>query len=418
MTKSITSVDVDRVIHAKEVLADYKKNLLDIYAKSYSRKYKKTIQRRMDNICYIFDSIPLITEMLLEDYPTEYNNTKEFELLKEEARDFYILNKTLSYRSEQEKISLLKKKFNTESTKNLYDLLFLNFDSFSLKTTKILANSELDSISKQKIIERRRKYFEQCDSLNINPITNPIVIDNLLQKLKKIDLEVNITLIKESKFGQRKQKEISREIGISIDSNTLARLFFSDYDANCTIVDFGNNNYKNFVVIPLVKILSESPDSIDETFLHENRHAIECKGLNCGLNIRPESTYVTLNEIRTDKNAFSDMKELGRIFINSTKTDALSIYESLFPLCGNLFEEYNKTFNNWAINNNIATMERYLGPEIIEFVSMLDKAKDTQEFFRTSKTMDYPIEHYLDKVDIIKQKLRKKQSIWQKIYKK
>jgi len=406
---------IDDLIYAKEILLEKRKELLKLYTDSYGKLNSKKISKKMDEAIYIFDSLPTETEFFLDNNPSSYNNSIEYEIIKEEAKDYKELKQRLLTESEEEKIKVLKVFFNINKTlteEEYKSLLSLNFSSYSSESYQILLNPNIDNENKLDIRNERKNYLIESEKLGILPIVDPQEIDTKIQILDMLKDNFLFELISQSKFIQRKKQEIFNQTGIIMRDEEFIKMYEDDYALAVQIPHFNRKTGKMYQILhcPIFSIANYSLNSLDQIFLHENRHLIESKSRISDYNrIRKYSTFT---ELRTEKNSFNDYDQIDKIFYRTNEESIKSGYYDLFPLCGDLFEKHLNKFNRYFFNNNISSMERTLGKDIIEYSEMLNETLATITTLKSNNGEAESIvinpTPYLEKVEILKNKLKTK----------
>src|SRR5699024_165416 len=96
-------------------------------------------------------------------------------------------------------------------------------------------------------------------------------------------------------------------------------------------------------------------------FYHEIRHAVENGGID----------YNVINELRTDKHAYEDKHILPQLFDNNGECQ--SVYLSILPLSGDLFNTFEGFFDKIAINNDTEKLESVVSKDTLtEYNNMLN----------------------------------------------
>ena len=405
----IKCTDIERLINTKETLQEKRKELLNIYTESYGKRNKRKIERKMDEAIYIFDSKPTESEFFLDKNKTSFNETIKYSQIKEEAEDYKLLKRALLNECKDDVLTLLKKYFPVPEEKE-EKLLNLNFQSYSSETYRILLNPNVEEETKKLIRKQREKYQESCHELGVYPVTDYPVIDNIISKIKDYKEDMIFELVSKSKFIQRKQQEIYDEKGIIIPAEKFAKIFEDEeaVAAQTSFYDRKTRRLQQIVYFPILAIANYEKDSLDRVFLHENRHLLE-SGNNI-FDYYNSRMYNGLTEIRTEKNAIQDLNDITPIF-TETKKETKSLYDELFPLCGDLFEIYRNDFNKYFFNHKILQMERRAGSGIQELAQMIDEALNTIiECDTQGNNSEIVINNaqYLEKVEKIKGKMKRK----------
>lgn len=406
--------DIENIIYAKEILQEKRKELLNLYTDSYGILNRRKIERKMNNATYIFDSLPTETEFFLDRNISSYNNSLEYEMIKEEAKDYKELRKRMQKELETEQIKLLKEFFSKKEKikeEDLKKLLSLKFQSYSSESYRMLLSSNIDLATKLEIRKMRENYIKECDKANVYPVVNPKKIDLMIYRLNELKEIMTYEIISKSKFIQRKKQEIFDKSGIIITNEEFVKMFENENALAVQIPHLDKKTGKLHQILhcPIFSIANISPDTIDQIFLHENRHLVESQYKIIDYYLA--NRYIVFTEIRTEKNAINDLEKIDSIFYRTNESGLKSAYEDLFPLCGDLFEKHITKFNRWFINNNIAAMEKKLGSDILEYADMLTETLETVMApgnSRVSENVAINPTSYLEKVEKINSKIKKK----------
>lgn len=359
--------DVERILHAKEILEEQKEKLIKYYTEVYGKKYQSLIEERLNKTLYFFDSPPDITFDFFSEHQSAFNNTKEFDRLAKSAKQYKKLSKALIRLKSSEMFEVFCAEYNISPKQyrlKKYELLNLPLESFSTQNQAFLQNENISPTFKLEIIKAQEEYLTGCDNLGVAPLTNPGRIDLLLRYQALNNLVIQQALLIRSAWSKNFQKELLRITKSPImydqlyalicDNGMTGKFFQYRYSDNREAIPI--------VAIPLIEMSEER--NLDRIFLHENRHAVEAGPNSAGIYNALEKRYQLLNEIRTEKGAIEDCAATDVIFSRSgcSKTE----YEILFPLCGTLLEDYRNEFNECAITNDSKKLESIFGTEELQ----------------------------------------------------
>lgn len=341
---------IERLIQAKEVLQEYKSQLLKYYTFSYGKEYQSLLQERMAHTIYLFDSPPDITLSFVEQYQNVIE-PNQYEILKKEAEDYLSLQKEIVEKQEIALAGVYCQYFGI-SRKCFFEakdrFLSLPIQFFSSSMQKYLQDEKISVEEKDKIEFFRTWYQALCSILDVTPLENGNFVDCILQAKEKVEQKGRSELISRSLWGQRIQQEIEQQYGFSLASSFLSSIVLpSNRDASCAFFSQSKSPTR-LVFLPLMKIFLQYDGDIDALFFHENRHAMES----------PANSYSLINEIRTEKHAIEDSKTLPTMF---SRGQSRSLYQQLFPLTENLFEEYQPIFDHFALTGDNNSLDQCFG---------------------------------------------------------
>lgn len=408
--RKVLMSDIDRILHAEEVLSDYKPLLLDYYVEEYGKKYRSLLEKRLDSVIYLFDSPPDITYQFFLDHETEFNNTKEFLTLKYQAFEYTQVRKSWQQSINRVMQDLLQEQFGVSSRemkKIREEVLELNFACFRSQYQQMLVDESVEDSIKRGIKNQQEEYFRKCDELKISAITDSEVIDSILNKKEKMSLFMKRMIFLSTSWG----KSIQEKIGITSKSSRvlyqcIASTLIDNPDMGGKFLKcLYNSSYSPIILLPLITHFTNC--SIDDIFFHETRHLMETNEVGTGIyRYKNYRFYKFLNEIRTEKHAMQDDEHLRTIFSKIPEEEyRRSYYCSFFPITFDLFEKYGYLFDEWAVCNNIEEMEQVLGKtEILEYAQMLnDTHKKIENYRHITQILCFAREPFQEKVEKLEQ---------------
>lgn len=361
----MSSIEIDRIIHAYDVIECEKKELTNMYVEDYGEEYRHLVNNRLENAIYLFDSTPDISYDFFKKYESSYNETEEFEQLEKDANEYRkILNNMINNCNDMYFKRLCDyfgcSKVEYQSKKE--EMLRLPIELFST-SVKSLEHDYLEIFTYDNSYSQAKEaYFALCDQLGLSSLDDSYKIDELL-KWKAEIFEIYIrNALKDTAWFQKKQQEISKKMG----QNLTARELYSLYNGGPVMRNVYTSN-NNIVYLPLAKYFDVV--NLDAIFLHENRHLVECGGdKGIGISLLPDEKYRVLNEIRTEKCALKDAKSRKNFLFtpHDKEFKACSAYSDIFPVTVNLFENNSSLFNKCAIRNDIETLEMFFGKSDLE----------------------------------------------------
>lgn len=376
----MNSKSIEQFIYAKEIMEDIKKTLIPYYISQYGTKNKDLIEQRMRHTFYLISSTPDLIYNELKDSSSYFKSQSDYDNMITEYLDYIEVNREL----EKEKItklrSLLCKEYGVlESTINKKDIpiekLFLN--SFSSSMIALLKSPYTGFDTKDEIHKLQLRYFKQCNNLGCEPIIETNIIDSILNKIKTLDVDYQVILLKRTLWGQRLYKYFIENNGFTegyIKSTNQEDLFYRMLQQDvflpsgqmqCVYFTSKINNeiekVTNWICFPMLENMNFD---LNHNFYHEMRHAVE----NGGIGFKK---YNFINELRTDKHALDDNTALPKIF--NTDGKCKSIYVPLLPLTDGLFDNFEGFFDDIAISNNVNKLEMAVNKDIlIEYENMLN----------------------------------------------
>lgn len=354
-----------------ECLETKTKELERIYLEDYGKKYKDIIHNRLDNTIYLLNSTP--------DFSYEY--LKKYNLLSKideesfmtEYEDYFALIKDITTRKNQLIFLAICKvfKLNPKDYQNkLEEIITLPFSTFCSNTSHKSSKTNIKILAQENLTTKREEYLTKCANLNIEPITNPVILDQLFKQINIYEQQAKYEILLKSKYINNIKKFIEKALKIDYNVSSLAQIHL--FPASCSFFYIPGHDFVRLVFVPLIQIYEEGY-SVDEFFLHENRHCVETSIKGIGLEkLNTSFDYHFLNEIRTEKHAIEDLKRMSTIFnkegINSGYKDYIKFIEDLVNL-------NSLVFDNSAINNNPEQLETFFtkkGLEQLEsFISKL-----------------------------------------------
>ena len=412
----MNSKSIEQFIYAKEIMEDIKKTLIPYYISQYGTKNKDLIEQRMKNTFYLISSTPDLIYKELKDSGSFFKSQGDYDNMITEYLDYIEVNRQL----EKDKItkirSLLCKEYSvSETTINKKDIpierLFLN--SFSSSMIALLNSPCAADDMKDEVHKLQKRYFKQCNNLGCEPITDTNIIDSILNKIKTLNTDYQVNLLKRTLWGQRLYKYFIENNGFTegyIKSTNQEDLFYrmlqqdifiQSGQMQCVYFTSKKNDEvyirNNWICFPMLENMNFD---LNHNFYHEMRHAVE----NGGIDFKK---YNFINELRTDKHALEDDIALPKIFNNDGKCK--SIYLPLLPLTDGLFDDFESFFDSIAISNNVNKLEMVVNKDILmEYDNMF---KNTISLMINQGITDISLninaQEYVEKSDEIAKSIKK-----------
>lgn len=255
------------------------------------------------------------------------------------------------------------------------EIINLPINSYSKTSVSKLMSRTTPYWDIQAINQQRIKYQTICSKLNIKPIQNFEIIEELLQFKQQLDQVMKIKLLQDTVWGKRIMNKFHKKYSENIiNYKIFSELLFSDNPGIVKVIKVNRDNY-NIAYIPVIKYFIAK--NLDITFLHENRHITETHDIGCGIYEYSTGNYKILNEIRTQKCAHIDEKKFSfESFLFGNKVSPYNVsytYDVLFPFVYNLFENHQDVFNYCALHGKVKQLEKIFGQEEFkEYSKMLD----------------------------------------------
>ena len=373
----MTTKFIEQVIYAKEILEDMNKTLISYYTSQYGKKKKELIEHRINHTFYLMSSTPDLVYEELKDFNNHFKSQIDYDNMIAEYLDYIKVNKELEKMKIIKIRRLLCKEYGiSEAVLNKKDIPIeeLSLNSYSSSVINILNNPYTLDDMRNQIHKSQQKYFTQCSNLGCKPITDTHIIDSILEKMKLIETEYQISLLKKTLWGQRLFKCFTKNNGINernLKSTNLEDLlyrmlqqdiFLQKGQMQCVHFYINKNNIQtinNWIVSP---ILENKGLDLNHNFYHEMRHAVENGGIDY---------YNVINELRTDKHASEDKHILPKLF--DTNGECQSVYLHILPLSGDLFNTFEGFFDEIAINNDTDKLESIVSKDTLtEYNNMLN----------------------------------------------
>ncbi len=372
----MTTKFIEQVIYGQEILKDMSKTLISYYTSQYGKKKKELIEHRINHTFYLMSSTPDLVYEELKDFNNHFKSQIQYDNMITEYLDYIKINKELEKMKIMNIRRLLCKEYGiSEAVLNKKDIPIeeLSLSSYSSDVINILNSPYTLDDMKNQIHKSQQKYFTQCNNLGCKPITDTHIIDSILDKMKVIETEYQISLLKKTLWGQRLFRYFTKNNGISENDLKQANLedllyrmlqqdiFLQNGQMQCVHFYIEQNNIEtinNWIISP---ILENKGLDLNHNFYHEIRHAIENGGID----------YNVINELRTDKHAYEDKHILPQLFDNNGECQ--SVYLQLLPLSGNLFNTFESFFDEIAINNDTDKLESIVSKDTLtEYNNMLN----------------------------------------------
>lgn len=360
--KSINSVDEFlNLVYPNEALSSSWGLLKDYYVEQYGKRYQELIERRLEKTIYLFDSNPKYTYQYLLENEDYVFDSQQIEIVSEYVGD---LKARESIRKDM-------------ADRRLYSI-FCQYHNISETIYKAKYEEILLFIKGQK--EFGSDYKETCFKLGIRPINSQTVFYDFLCKTDCLQQEAVAFILKDSLWLNDIRKSLAMQ-QIILSPDLLAELFNGKHGAVCC-----NIPQYRIVKIPLIELYYDGM-SIDQTFFHENRHAIEASEvLTSTIGLDEKSINLKIfNEIRTDLHAYLDESNLPVIFSRSADPDVESVYKNLFRLSKKIFSQYGSFLDQCAIENDFDKLFKAFGKkELLEYNRLLENTfKEIMLFYKT-----------------------------------
>lgn len=357
------TIIMENILNPNKALEEYKNYLLAMYAKDYGKKYYDLIKNRMDNTIYLFEANPLENMKFLEENGADvFPNIKKIRTYLKEYKNFIKIKNTLENKYFEDYYLILSNAFSYYSKLGIEDFINIDLDSYS-STNIMLLNDEYTSCSiKKDILKRQQEYMRVCRVYGIEPITNSIFIDSIINKRNNLLRKKDTLLISKTRWGRRIKSIVNHNTKFKVSDDDIADVIFSRENCAMTSAFTNKNGNIRICYVPLTKIYKLK--GLDRVFFHENRHVVECSSTNSGIDTYDDDKYSMLNEIRTEKNAIRDSDFLKSIPLFSncdfpSKCDCT--YSTAFPYTMNFFEDNCDILNDLSINNDIVSLESIYG---------------------------------------------------------
>lgn len=315
--------------------------ILECLVDFYGEEYRYTILERFKHIYFNFSSVPT------EEYLYILRNTKKLSISS--------LNPILK---NYDQYTQVVNKYENQYCKIIKDYLNENFRiEIENKDVKEILNKEI-TLNK---IEKMLLSFG-CDKEKILRKK----LENCLEYCLDIQKQYRNQIVKEAEFSLQMKRDIKKQFSLDLSGDVLRILAFKTnpsagnfYTSKESTIPLGT-----FIRIPVATLLNRGIKSLDVCLIHEIIHKIETCGNHVGIAIEDKkSTNKIINEIRTQKIAIQITKRLhenGIFIFDNPKEHSFyndSKYEILFPLTGNLLEEYEPFFNKCAMKSTSHLLE-------------------------------------------------------------
>ncbi len=393
---------VDVFLYPNELLQENKDLLIERYVEDYGEEYRSIIQNRMDNTLYLFDSNPIATMEAIKEFDSSIDSKKMDTLLKEYL-NYKKVYDSVHKRMIKKYYHFLSSYFSVPSHPIREELLSLDIEAYSLKNLAILQRSGENPTEKEKILKRQEKYRKDCRKMGINPLTNSVYIQFLLDEKMRIEEMELTSLLKSTKWGKRMIKTI-RSYYPKASISEIQKIMRDDAVANTSyILDSRGCARARVLSFPLLQ--NYDIKSFDRIFYHENRHVVESNPYSSGLHNHIGNCYELLNEIRTENNALKDLEFFPDDFMWSS--DAMSghhnTYEELLVYVQSFFEEHRELLNALAIQGDLSCLEKIYGKknlnELEDFLRKLSyvlKESNYQYFYQAKDDEAKTLVHRLN----------------------
>ncbi len=364
---SITE-QAERIINPISTLASVKRKLINSYKEDYGKKYKSSIISKLDNIIYIFDSLPTDTYTFINNNKNSLSDEEYFNIQKE-CQDYILIKQELEKKLTYQSYLAFCKYFEfnyQEHQADMEQIIQLPIIAFSSVFNHISSDEdELITFSfDDKLQILQADYFKECSNLHINPLTDLDKIDALLNELSNLTIQSEMELLTKSLFGKRKMRELKNACRASLPLDFLHLIFYGT--EACCISCTTDTHECIFVYVPLMKLFNRKAN-IDNNILHELRHAVEANSRHIGLcSIDNQQAYSAFNELRTQIHANEDLERVPFIFSRTTTPGTASLYDSLIPLIESFNSNYRYLIDNASFTNCITILSTLFGSSFDE----------------------------------------------------
>ena len=364
---------IDNIVHPRKALPEVLKKVLPLYVRDYGTEYVNLILKRLYDAIYIFDSNPIDTWKFVCEHSDEIKDKDFCHRSKIEYYDYIDHEYRIDCSNEKIIRKFFKKAYEMKASNN-YSIMKIDFDSYSLKSNRILASGTEEE--KREILDRRNAYKEQCLSAGISPITVPSLVEELSLLQSSLLERKKDYLIRNTKWANRIRKDIHDIYHFDISFEGLKNNLFDEGMAS-TCIEENNKQVRTIMTFPMIKDFGRG--SLDNILFHELRHVVETGNKICGFYSLRKGKYEMINEIHTEKNALDDAEKLSNItFFSKSRRNKRSYYEKLFPYLGTLFEDYKMTFDMFGFHNRVDLLEEALGDRFLKNLEF--KLHNVEEF--------------------------------------
>lgn len=389
MMEGFMKTSVESFLCPKEVLDENQNLLIDRYVEDYGNEYRDLIRKRMDNTLYLFDSNPIVTMKFIQQFGGNISSS-QMKLFEKEYRNYKKVFSVIHERIKKQYYQKLASYFSISSHPIKEEILSLDIESFSLENQFLLKRSDVCTSEKEKIIKRQEKYLEECEMIGVEPLTNSVYIQFLLDEKRRLEEYEDLSLLKNTKWGRRIVKTI-RSYYPKIRLSEIQKIMRDDAVAVTSyLLDSRGCARARILYFPLLEHYSVM--SLDRIFYHENRHVVESNPYSSGLHSHVGSSYQLLNEIRTEKNALDDLDYFPHDLLWSSDSMVEgyhNTYEELYSYISSFLEEHREVLNDCAIRGDLLDLEEKFGKKNLKELEMfLDELSGVlkQNHFQYSST--------------------------------
>lgn len=391
------------MISIKSIKNNYKKAepiIIDLLLMEYGEEHREKILEKMNKVYIFLESTPKDNykyvlknknKIMPSDYSYVDSETDEFINIKKESEE--ICFKELERYAQKylgiEKIepylylNLLKENDFSEGL----------IDALSSKYEVALKNKNISEKAKANIIASQKRFYEivnkHGDHITELSLEN---VDQFIQHRDEIRKKHLEYLMAHTNYGKRIQKNLENIFNVEVPYEIIGRIFYEKQEPGagyCANDENPNEHYFDYVKVPIINLLNRNIKSIDVYLIHELIHYIETKGRIVGIKISDEKKQNSIaNEIRTQMLAIKTARklhELGIFIYDDPKDYKLEgdkvLYEELFPISYDFFNEHESFFNSCAINNTPEKIKNKFGANWQYYSQMLDKLYEQVLFY-------------------------------------
>ena len=403
--------DLERLLNPKKRFLEYQDYLIDLIASSYHKSFKDLIAFRIKNAVYFFDSTPDVTYQFIREFKPNIKN-----LIK-----YYFLNKDFLYHQalaeniiHQYYYLYLKTFFHISDSyfrENIDKILELNYEVFSKISREILLDSNLTYDHKKIIIKERKKYINQCKSINLKPITDENKIEYHLSRKECFDKEVNYSISRYSFYGKKiikmlKEMDIYQLIPLEFLAESM--IFLDDCEAKTMYLKTNQDKYQCLLTFPLID--KYSSNGLDIILLHELIHVSEFDQLK---KYHSYDFNDIFKEFRTQEKTLKLFSKLRgdniHIFDQDNNDDSSfeTLYDQFIPLIKPLLDDYRELIDYCAITNKISPIYKNLGRDNFDTYcellnTLYNEITFLLDFLEEDEEIEIPLKSSYEQIDKMK----------------
>lgn len=397
---------VDKLLNKDKIIEQYKDYLLELFINDYGKCYEGLIKERFANTVFLFESDPITTYNALVKEGIDpkkvkslfkfYLEYKEFQVKLKMGRKLYssFVYRDISYLTGLEKDKVKK-------------LFSLTPELFSSRTNQLLDNLPLGDL-KNKIERLRENYLLECDTLDIEPVIDPLIIDMIVERKNCVDICAFWRTIDKTHYGKKLIRKIKKLAYLknNISSYTLVDLLRSPGGT----VSFMDSS-KKILNVSLGTLYSLA--GIDQCLLHELVHSVERSSKIFEMDDLDKLKMI--NEFKTQRKAlllYSKMRSDGvYIFDEASIASTFNcMYDDFIPYVDNFISFHEDLINYCSITNKLKPLYNLFGKDnFLDYATTLNKIYDDVITLRRLSGMDVTIDRSL-----VDAKVKKMDSFYKK----